>query len=532
MSARPVVIGAGPNGLACAFVLARANLRPIVVERAPHVGGSATTGELLPGVRVPTLAHACDALRADLARDMRLEERGVVFVQPRIASVTPRHDGPPIVIAREVSDTVRALRASAPADAERWPSFQAEISALARALARVLSEPPPSVAAPAIRDAWPLVRSSRQLRTLGRRGVYRLLRALPMSVADFLEDAFTSDPLRATLATRALVGSALGPRSPGTAGLLLLAAARQPEAPLVPTFVIGGPGALARAMADAVREAGGDIRTSADVAHVLERNRRVSGVVLVDGDEISSEIVFSSTDPRRTLLGLLDPAAIDPTLQWRLRNYRTHGTLAKVNLALDRLPSFPGLDGLEEPQAVLSGRVIIAPHVDAIERACDAAKYGQMAVEPWLECTFPSLTDPSLAPDGTHVVSIYAQSMPYALREGTWAESRDRLRRIVIDRLAEYAPDLPRHVIAAQTLTPLDLEQEHALTGGHVHHGEMALDQLYALRPTPACAQYRTPIEGLYLCGAGTHPGGGITGHSGVNAARTFLRDARRRSGR
>jgi phytoene dehydrogenase-like protein len=529
---RPVVIGAGPNGLACAFVLARAGLQPLVLERAAQVGGAAVTGEIRTGVRGPILSHACDAVRGDLARDMALERRGVRFIRPAIASLTPRHDGPPLVIARDVRASVDHLRTAAPADAERWPTFHAELSAAARALAGALVDAPPSVDEPGVRDAWPLVRAARRIRTLGRRGIYGLIRALPMSAADFLEDWFASDTLRATLATRALMGSALGPRAGGTAGLLLLAAARQPDAPLAPTFVAGGPGMLTRAMADAVREAGGEVRTEAGVRRILEHDRRVRGVVLENGDEIEASTILSSADPQRTLLGLLSPDAVDPTLQWRLRNYRTNGTLAKVNLAVDGLPSFTGVEDGTAARSLLAGRVIIAPDIDALDRACDAAKYGELALQPWLECTIPSLTDSSLAPDGTHVVSIYAQAMPYALRNGTWDESRERLRAAVIGRLAEYAPDLPNRITAEQVLTPLDLEREHALTGGHVHHGDMALDQMYALRPAPACAQYRTPIDGLYLCGAGTHPGGGITGHSGVNAAHTFLRNRGRRSPR
>jgi phytoene dehydrogenase-like protein len=526
----PVVIGAGPNGLACAFVLARAGLRPLVLERAEQAGGAAITAELMPGVRMPALAHACDALREDLAHEMQLERRGVRFIRPDVASFTPRHDGPALVIARDVAETVGHLRTAASADAERWPAFHGQLRAIATALAPVLAHAPPSVEQPGVRDAWPLVRAARPMRTLGRRRIYDLLRALPMSAADFLADWFSSDVLRATLATRALVGSALGPRAAGTAGLLLLAAARQPEAPLAPTFVAGGPGALTQAMADAVREAGGEVRTSAAVNRIVDRDGRVAGVTLETGEAIETDAVLSSADPQRTLLRLLDAAALDPTVQWRLRNYRARGTLAKVNLALDGLPSFNGVPDSASARQLLSGRIVIGGGIDEIDRACDPAKYGELARRPWLECTIPSLTDPSLTRDGTHVMSIYVQAMPYALRGG-WEQHRERVRELVMNRLAEHAPDLPDRLKAAEVITPGDLERGIGLTGGHIHHGEMALDQMYAMRPIPSCAQYRTPIEGLYLCGAGTHPGGGITGHSGVNAARTFMRDRRRSAG-
>jgi phytoene dehydrogenase-like protein len=527
----PVVIGAGPNGLACAFVLARAGLRPIVLERAERVGGAAITAEVEPGVRVPMLAHACDALREDLAREMQLERRGVGFLRPRVASFTPRHDGAPLVIARDVAETVGHLRTTASEDAERWPAFHEHLSAMAKALAPLLEHGPPSVDQPGVRDAWPLVRAARPLRALGRRRLYDLLRALPMSAADLLGDWFSSDALRATLATRALVGSALGPRAAGTAGLLLLAAARQPGSPLSPTFVAGGPGALTAAMAEAVREAGGEIRTSASVSRILDRDGRVAGVALETGETIETHAVLSGADPHQTLLDLLDPAALDPTVRWRLGNYRAHGTLAKVNLVLEGLPSFNGVPDAASARQLLSGRIVLAAGIDELDRACDAAKYGELARRPWLECTIPSLTDPSLTPEGTHVMSIYVQAMPYTLREGGWDQHRERVREVVIDRLAEHAPDLPDRMKAAQVLTPVDLERELGTTGGHIHHGDMALDQMYAMRPIPSCAQYRTPVEGLYLCCAGTHPGGGITGHSGVNAARTFLRDRRRSAG-
>jgi phytoene dehydrogenase-like protein len=347
---------------------------------------------------------------------------------------------------------------------------------------------------------------------------------MPMAAADFVAEWFETDLLQAAIAARGIHGANLGPWSAGSAAVLLLAAALDPLPGGGAITARGGPGALAAALAKAAESAGARIRTGAAVARIVVRNGAAAGVVLDNGDEIPAAAVVSNADPRRTFLGLLDPLDLEPGFAARARNYRAPGTVAKIHLALDSLPSFPALGG---DAARLAGRVHIGPGIDYLERAFDASKYGTFAEEPYLDVTLPSVSDPSLAPAGKHVMSIHAQFAPYTLRGPGWNERRQALADVVLKTLTAYSPDLERHVLHRHVLTPIDLEREFGLTGGHIHHGELSLDQLYTMRPILGWARYRTPIAGLFLCGAGTHPGGGITGASGRNAATEILKELR-----
>jgi phytoene dehydrogenase-like protein len=525
---RPVVIGAGPNGLTAAFYLAKAGLRPLVLERREVVGGSAVTGDLRPGFRVPTLAHAIGPLRASVARDMGLASLGVEVLQPPIASLTPG-EGRAVVLARDPGLSSRYLTALSERDAARYADFQLAVGQAGALIGELLDQVPPSLDRPVPSEAWALLKTGRRFRALGRPAAYRLLRWGPMAVADLAADWFETETLRATVAARGIFGTSLGPRSAGSAAVLLLEAARQPEAPGAPCFVRGGAGTLTAAMAVAASQAGAEIRRGADVIRIEVSDAGAELVVLAGGEEIAASLVVSNADPKQTMLRLVDPARLDPTVLGRLRNYRSAGTVAKVNLALGGLPAFARAgtlpDGLTAAQA-LSGRVLVAPSLDHLEQAFDASKYGTWAERLFLECTIPSLTDPDLAPPGRHVMSIYAQYAPSALRGRTWADAREAFARNVLDTLGRYSPDLPSLVVEARTITPADLEHEFGYSGGHIHHGEMALDQLYVMRPLLGWG-YRTPVRGLYLCGAGTHPGGGITGANGANAARVILKDVR-----
>jgi phytoene dehydrogenase-like protein len=528
---RAVVIGAGPNGLTTAFYLAKAGLRPLVLERREVVGGSAVTSDLHAGFRVPTLSHAIGPVRAAVARDMGLASLGVELLQPAVASLTPG-EGRALVLARDPWQSARYLTAVSERDASRYADFQLAVGRGGRLIGELMDEAPPSLERPAPGEVWALLKRGRRFRALGRSEAYRLLRWGPMAVADLAADWFETETLRATVAARGIVGANLGVRSAGSAAVLLLEAARQPEAPGAPCFVRGGIGTLTAAMAVAASQAGAEIRRGAEVSRLEISDAGVDRVVLAGGEEIAASLVVSNADPKRTLLGLVDPVRLDPGVLQRLRNYRSRGTVAKVNLALGGLPAFEKVGRLPEGVALeqaLSGRLHVAPNLDYLERAFDASKYGTWARRPYLECTFPSLTDPGLAPPGRHVLSVYVQYAPWALRDRTWAEAREALTRDVLETLAQYSPDLPSLVLASQTITPADLEHEYGYTGGHIHHGEMALDQLYVMRPLLGWAQYRTPIRGLYLCGAGTHPGGGITGANGANAARIVLKDLRQR---
>jgi phytoene dehydrogenase-like protein len=344
-----------------------------------------------------------------------------------------------------------------------------------------------------------------------------------MAVADLVSEFFADDLLQAAIASRAIAGANAGPWSAGTGALLLLAGAADSSPTGSSITVKGGPGALTKAMADAAREAGAQIRLGADVARILVKDGRVSGVRLSDGAELRANTVVSNADPKRTFLDLVDPVELDPGFLTRIRNYRSLGSVAKVNLALGTLPTFAGVNAAD-----LKGRVHIGPSIDYLERAFDHSKYGEISQEPIIDFTIPSLADPSLAPPGHHVLSAYVQFAPYKLAPGKdWMAQREVLGDVVTRTLEEYAPGLNAAIEHRQVVTPHDLERDFALTGGQIFHGEPALDQLFSMRPVLAWAQYRTPIGGLYLCGAGTHPGGGVTGGSGQNAAREILKDLR-----
>lgn len=517
-----IIVGAGPNGLTTAFYLAKAGLKPLVLERRPVVGGGAVTEDLAPGFRCPTLAHAVGPLRPSIVRDMRLESRGVEFItpDPRLVSLSP--DGRALAFSSDIARTGEAIRAFSEADAAKYPEFCAVLESLGAFLGELLDTTPPSLDGPALGELWDLLKTGRRFRALGRTNSFRLLRWMPMAAADLVAEWFSNDLVQAAVAARGIFGMAQGPWSAGTGATLLLNAAVDPAPGGSSVTVKGGPGALTRAMADAATEAGAEIRTDAAVVQVLVRDGRVAGVVLDDGREISARAVIASSDPKHTLLELVDPVELDPSFLVRLRNYRCPGTTAKVNVALSALPAFRGVGSTAD----LKGRVQIGPGIDYLERAFDASKYGEISPAPYLDIMFPTLHDPSLAPPGAQVMSVYVQYAPHTLAGGrSWSGSSDELGRIVLRTLAEHAPDIERLVVHQQVITPRDLEATFGLTGGHILHGEPSLDQLFTMRPVLGCAQYRTPIAALYLCGAGTHPGGGITGGSGQNAAKEILKD-------
>ena len=345
-----------------------------------------------------------------------------------------------------------------------------------------------------------------------------------MPVADLVAEFFETELLRSTIAARGIFGTALGPWSAGSALVLLLRAAADPNPAGGNFFISGGIGALTQAMASAAQQAGAEIRTNTEVAELRIRNGTAERLVLSSGEEIPARAVISNADPKRTFFHLIDPVHLPPTFVRRLQNYRMNGTVAKLNLAMSGLPTFPALNGNSE---ALTGRIQIGPDIDYIERAFDDSKYGNVSRAPYLEFTIPSLTDPPLAPSGQHVMSIYMQYAPYQSREDSWRDDskKEQLADSVINTLARYAPDLRGKLLGQQIITPLDLEETYGLTGGHIFHGELALDQVFTMRPFLDWSRYRTPIANLYLCGSGTHPGTGLTGASGANAAREILKD-------
>jgi len=524
-----VVIGAGHNALVAAAYLAKAGQRTLVLERRERVGGAADTSELAPGIRVPTLAHTVGRLRPSVARDLRLARHGLALIAPDVRVFAPRAGGGALTFWTDVAKTASGLRAISASDAEAYPTFDKAVRSLGRFLDELGRSTPPDIDTPRLADALMGLRLGRSFRGLGSAGGRTLLRVLPMAVADLVAESFETDAVRGALAWRGVRYGAVGPWSGGTASMLLTDGAGNDGGAAGETvFATGGPGALAEALGAAARAAGAEIRTGTEVVSIDSQDGRARGVVLADGEEIVTRAIVSGADPKRTLLGLVDPVVLGPSLGWRTANIRTPGVVAKVNLALSRLPMFPAAGG---DAALLRGRIVLAPSIDAIEHAFDASKYGRWSEHPILEATIPSLADPSLvagAPTGTHVMSVIAQYAPYTLRSGPWDSERKQLGDAVIAELEAVAPGIGNLVTHREVLTPVDLESRFGLSGGHPLHGEAGLDQFYLWRPLLGHARYRLPVAGLYLCGSGAHQGGGITGGPGQNAAREILSDLRK----
>lgn len=526
-----IVIGAGHNALVTAAYLAKGGLRTLVLERRDRVGGAADTTELAPGIRVPALAHTVGRLRPSVQRDLDLKRHGLSLMAPDVRAFAPSPDGSAVALWGDVARTASGLRAHAAADADAYAGFDRLVRSMGKFLDELGRSAPPDVEAPGIGDALTGLKLGRAFRGLGKHDSRTILRILPMAVADLVAESFETDAVRAAIAWRGVRYASVGPWSAGTAAILLMDSAGNDGGAAGETvFARGGPGALSEALASAARAAGVEIRTGAEVASITSMDGRATGVVLASGEEIGARAVVSGADPKRTLVDLVDPVALGPSLGWRAGNIRTPGVVAKVNLALNGLPVFPAA-GADE--ALLRGRIVVAPGIDAMERAFDASKYGRASETPILEATIPSLVDPSLvegAPSGTHVMSVIAQYAPYALREGDWATDGEAFGDAVVRTLESVAPGIGALVTHRQVLTPVDLERDYGLTGGHPLHAEPGLDQFYLWRPMLGHGRYRIGgIDGLYLCGSGAHPGGGITGGPGQNAAREILADAKKR---
>jgi phytoene dehydrogenase-like protein len=526
-----VVVGGGHNGLVTAAYLGRAGLRTLVLERRERVGGAADTTELARGARVPTVAHTVGRLRPSVVRELDLKSHGLLLISPDIRVFAPQPDRRAVTLWADADRTAGALRAWSPHDADRYVEFDRLVRSLGRFLGEIGAMTPPDIHAPGLGDALAGLRLGRTFRGLGRHDGRTITRVLPMAVADFVGEAFECDPVRAAIAWRGVQFCSLGPWSPGSTAVLLADSAGNDGGAAGQTvFARGGPGAVGRALEGACRAAGVEIRTSADVAAICSRDGRVTGVTLTGGEEVEASIVVSGLDPKRTLVDLVDPVALGPSLGWRASNIRTQGVVAKVNLVLRRLPSFPAVG--DDGDRLLRGRIVVAPGIDAIERAFDASKYGRISDQPVLEATIPSLIDPSLvegAKPGTQVMNLVFQYAPYRLRDGDWEARREAVGDLAVKTLETVAPGIGKLVTARQVLTPVDLETDYGLTGGHPLHAEPSLDSFFLWRPLLGHARYRMPLDGLYLCGSGAHPGGGITGGPGQNAAREILSDWKRR---
>jgi phytoene dehydrogenase-like protein len=507
-----IVIGGGHNGLTCATYLARAGRSVLVLEAAERLGGAAATREFAPGFRVSAGAHLLHLMPPALLRELNLGAHGLKLAGAQLPTVALARDAQHLLLGGPGTQ----LNA---ADAQAYAEWQRLLRRISGVLHPVLNEAPPRLGTDAWSDRRALLGLGWRMRRLGRHDMRELLRIGLMNIHDLLEDRFANPLLKGALALDAVLGTNYGPRSPGSVLSLLyrLAASNGTETLSLPA---GGLGALSEALGRAATAAGAEVRTASPVARILVKEDRACGVALASGTEVSAAVVISNADPKTTFLGLLGTEHLDAGFVRRVAQLRTRGVAAKLHLALERLPRFTGVEA-----AALRGRLLVAPNADYIERAYNHAKYGEYSQAPMLEVTIPTLTDPGLAPEGKHVASVVVQYAPYQLKEG-WDAGRQPFTDIVLDTLSAYAPDLRQCVAAAELLTPADIEREFRIHGGHWHHAELAFDQFFMVRPVPGATQYRTPLPGLFLCGAGCHPGGGVMGLAGRNAARQVMSEA------
>jgi phytoene dehydrogenase-like protein len=507
-----IVVGAGHNGLVCANYLARSGRSVLVLEAASEVGGAAVTREFAPGFRVSACAHLLQWMPQSMIEELSLASHGLKFAAEGMPTAALSPDGAPLTL----NDF--GLQARAPADAAAYAALNERLQRFAHALGPIMAATPPRLGTASRSDLWALLKLAWPIRRLGRRDMRELLRIGGMCVYDLLQEHFSSPLLQGALAFDALLGTNLGPRSPGSVFTLLYRLSAAANAGrFSPAQPQGGLGSLSSALAQSARAAGVTIRTDAPVRRIVVDQDRAAGVSLQSGEIIGAQIVVSSADPKTTFLGLLGSEHLDAGFVRRVSHLRTAGLAAKLHLALDRAPQFKGLES-----AALGGRLLLAPSLDYLERAYNHSKYGEYSAQPSLEITVPSINDSQLAPAGAHVLSAVVQYVPYALKGG-WQSARQRLIDGVIDCIETCAPGLRRSVTAVELLTPADIEAKFRIHGGHWHHTELALDQFFMVRPVPGAAQYASPMDGLYLCGAGCHPGGGVMGTAGRNAARQIL---------
>jgi phytoene dehydrogenase-like protein len=518
-----IVVGAGHNGLVTACYLARAGLRVLVLERRSVVGGACVTEEVFPGFKVSTAAYVNSLFQAEIVRDLRLAGYGFEVLPRQPSSFTPYPDGRTLTLGSDAALNGREIAKFSRRDAERYPLYGAMLDRVAAFVAPTLTTVPPDVLRPGLTSLWRLVRLGRAFGRLGDASS-EAIEVLTGAARPILDRWFESTELKSTLATDAVIGAMAGPSMPGTAYLLLHHAMGETGGQRgVWGYVRGGMGGLTQALARAARDLGVHIRCEAEVARVAVRDGRVTGVALAGGDEYRAPIVASNADARVTFRRLVEPAALPPAFLAAVDRISYDSASLKINVALAELPSFRACPGTG-PGPQHRGTIHICPDLDYIERAYDDAKYGRPSARPVLECTIPSVVDETVAPHGRHLMSIFVQYAPYALRGATWDELREPFADRCFALLDEYAPNFRRSVLARQTLTPLDLERTFGLTGGNIFQGAMVPGQLFAFRPVPGHAGYRMPVRGLFLCGAAAHPGGGVMGAPGRNAAREILR--------
>jgi phytoene dehydrogenase-like protein len=520
-----VVVGGGHNGLTAAAYLARAGLTTVVLERRDIVGGCCVTEEIAPGCRVSTTSYIASMLRPEVISDLRLAEYGLRMVPCDPAIQVPFPDGHVVPWWADRERAKAEFRKISAGDAETFVEVDDRLKKLARYLQPFFMEPPPEIDTRSMRGWTDLFRIGKKFRGISSDEVSQLISFLTGSLGEFLDHNYESEKIKTIFLANNVYGKHGGPYQPGTAiGLLFhLLSGGEHERQGFYGHVMGGMGAITQALAASGRKLGAEIRTSAPVAHIDVRDGRARGVALEDGTEIRARIVLSNADPKRTFLKMVAASELPNEFLHSIRGIKMEGPCAKVNMVLDAEPRFTGTS----PTATALERTFytLVPSLAFAERCYDIAKFGEIPEELWVDCVVSSNADPSLAPAGKHILSCFVQYVPYHLCEGNWDENRELLGNRVVKKIAEYAPNVPNAIVARQVLTPLDLERTYGLTEGNIFHGDLRLEQLFFMRPVSGWSQYRTPVDGLYLCGAGAHPGGGVTGAPGHNAAHQVLRD-------
>ncbi len=527
-----LIIGGGHNGLVTAGYLARAGLRVTVLERRHVVGGASVTEEPWPGFKVSTLSYLCSLLQPRIISELELHKHGYHIYPKDPSFFTAYQDGRHLFFWQNMAQTVAEIAKFSRHDAEVYPQYENELEQLAEWVESLLLDTPPNIVRRKLSDLLQMGKLGLNTLKLGDAGLVRLVKIMTQSAKDFLQERFESPQIKTTLATDGVIGTNGGPSTPGTAYILLHhvmgGAAGQRG---LWGFVRGGMGGISLALAASAQAKGATIRTNASVERILIRDDKAYGVVLANGEEITAKLVVSNAEPKRTFLQMIDAEQLEPEFRHSIESFRCEGAVVKINLALDGLPNFTAYPNKSDKEINLPHKTTmhVCPSMEYVDRAWDDALQGYPSKHPMLECTIPTAYDNILAPPGKHVMNIFAQYAPYSLKEGAWTQQlKDEFADRCLDALSEYAPNIKNIILHRQVISPLDMEREYGLTGGNIFHGEMNLDQLFFLRPTAGWANYRTPIRNLYLCGSGTHPGGGVMGAPGFNAAREILKDLKK----
>jgi phytoene dehydrogenase-like protein len=517
-----IVIGGGHNGLVNAAYLARAGKKVLVLERRHVLGGAAVTEEVFPGFKFSVCSYVVSLLRPEIIRELELPRHGLEIL-PLDGTFTPMPNGDYLWRVNDHAKTRREIARHSRVDAEAYDEYGKAMIEMAHFVKPIMNMTPPDPTSLNPKGLKDLLFLGKRFQKLSADDKYNQVQLMTMSAVDFLDQWFETDVLKATMSASGIIGTFLGVRSPGTAYVLLHHYMGEIDGAFRSWGLSrGGTGAISNAIADAAREFGAEVRTEAPIAKILLKKGQAKGVVLANGDEIHADVISSSVDPRLTFMKMVGEEHLPDDFTDDLKRYKYRGSSGKVNLALDGLPEFRCLPGAGPH---LRGAVSISPSVDYMERAYDEAKYGRFSRRPYIDMVIPSLTDPSVAPPGKHVMSCFVQYAPYNLKEGNWDDKREEFGDTVIDTIAEHAPNIKDVILHRQVLTPLDLERDFGLSEGNIFQGELTLEQLFFLRPAPGWAQYRTPIRNLYMCGSATHPGGGIMGAPGRNAAMQMLKE-------